>query len=148
VPAMLKIVMDAGAQVHAVIPHRETLEDLFVTQGGYRGRLEVARYVPTECQAARDLAGCCFQHLPRELIRLSGGSTRRVSGDPLPGCDGLLLMSRARAPSCRQAASRERFYRFLWEIRDELFAGGFEDELITSYCPRGRRPVAQRCWRW
>jgi ABC-2 type transport system ATP-binding protein len=30
VPAMLKLAIDAGAQVHAVIPHRETLEDLFV----------------------------------------------------------------------------------------------------------------------
>jgi len=37
-----------------------------------------------------------------------------------------------------RAASR--FYRFLWEIREELFAGGFEDELITSYCPRGQAP--------
>jgi hypothetical protein len=33
-----------------------------------------------------------------------------------------------------------RFYRFLWEIREELFEGGFEDELITSYCPRGQAP--------
>ena len=37
-----------------------------------------------------------------------------------------------------RAASR--FYRFLWEIREELFAGGFEDELIVSYCPRGQTP--------
>jgi hypothetical protein len=37
-----------------------------------------------------------------------------------------------------RAASR--FYRFLWEIREELFADGFEGELIESYCPRGQAP--------
>jgi ABC-2 type transport system ATP-binding protein len=30
VPGMLKLAIEQGAQVHAVIPHRETLEDLFV----------------------------------------------------------------------------------------------------------------------
>lgn len=33
-----------------------------------------------------------------------------------------------------------RFYRFLWEIRDELFADGFEEELMKSYVPRGQQP--------
>lgn len=37
-----------------------------------------------------------------------------------------------------RAASR--FYRFLWEVRGELFAEGFEDELIASYRPRGQEP--------
>lgn len=37
-----------------------------------------------------------------------------------------------------RAASK--FYRFLWEIREELFAEGFEDELIASYAPRGQAP--------
>lgn len=32
------------------------------------------------------------------------------------------------------------FYRFLWEIRDELFSPEFEDELVTSYRPRGQEP--------
>lgn len=36
--------------------------------------------------------------------------------------------------------SASRFYRFLWEIRGELFADGFEDELISSYQPRGQEP--------
>jgi Transposase DDE domain/Transposase domain (DUF772) len=36
--------------------------------------------------------------------------------------------------------SASRFYRFLWEIRGELFAEGFEDELISSYRPRGQEP--------
>ena len=36
--------------------------------------------------------------------------------------------------------SASRFYRFLWEIRAELFADGFEDELIASYQPRGQDP--------
>ena len=44
----------------------------------------------------------------------------------------------------RQVAGKlraaSRFYRFLWEIRGELFAEGFEDELIASYCPRGQAP--------
>jgi hypothetical protein len=46
----------------------------------------------------------------------------------------------------RQAADRLRasskFYRFLWEIRGELFTDGFEDELIASYEPRGQEPCA------
>jgi hypothetical protein len=33
-----------------------------------------------------------------------------------------------------------KFYRFLWEIRGQLFADGFEDELIASYQPRGQDP--------
>lgn len=37
-----------------------------------------------------------------------------------------------------RAASK--FYRFLWEIRGELFEDGFEDELIASYQPRGQDP--------
>lgn len=37
-----------------------------------------------------------------------------------------------------RAASR--FYRFLWEVRAELFDDGFEDELIKSYRPRGQEP--------
>lgn len=44
----------------------------------------------------------------------------------------------------RQVAEKlraaSRFYRFLWEIRGELFAGGLEDELISSYRPRGQDP--------
>src|SRR5256885_3126362 len=37
-----------------------------------------------------------------------------------------------------RAASK--FYRFLWAIREELFADGFEDELGRSYKPRGQDP--------
>ena len=33
-----------------------------------------------------------------------------------------------------------QFYRFLYEIRGQLFADGFEDELIASYKPRGQNP--------
>src|SRR5262245_30420756 len=44
----------------------------------------------------------------------------------------------------RKVAARlrrsSRFYRFLWEIRGELFEDGFEDELIESYDPRGQDP--------
>lgn len=44
----------------------------------------------------------------------------------------------------RQVAEKlraaSRFYRFLWEVRGELFADGFEDELIASYRPRGQDP--------
>jgi len=32
------------------------------------------------------------------------------------------------------------FYRFLWEIRGELFTPEFEDELAASYRPRGQDP--------
>lgn len=32
------------------------------------------------------------------------------------------------------------FYRFLWSVREELFAGEFHDELIASYQPRGQEP--------
>lgn len=33
-----------------------------------------------------------------------------------------------------------KFYRFLWEIRRELFAGGLEEKLIAAYEPRGQKP--------
>lgn len=32
------------------------------------------------------------------------------------------------------------FYRFLWEVRDELFSREFQDELAASYRPRGQDP--------
>jgi Transposase DDE domain/Transposase domain (DUF772) len=32
------------------------------------------------------------------------------------------------------------FYRFLWEIRDELFSSEFQKELVGSYQPRGQEP--------
>lgn len=32
------------------------------------------------------------------------------------------------------------FYRFLWEIREELFSQEFEAELVSSYQPRGQDP--------
>lgn len=35
-----------------------------------------------------------------------------------------------------------RFYRFLWEIRSELFSPEFEAELAGSYKPRGQEPCA------
>lgn len=37
----------------------------------------------------------------------------------------------------RKASS---FYRFLWEVRDELFSADFQDELVASYQPRGQDP--------
>ncbi|MBO6741225.1 MAG: transposase, partial [Phycisphaerales bacterium] len=44
----------------------------------------------------------------------------------------------------RKVAARlrraSRFYKFLWEIRRELFEDGFEDELLESYEPRGQDP--------
>lgn len=46
---------------------------------------------------------------------------------------------RERAVADRLRAS-SKFYRFLWEIRGELFDELFEDELIASYGPRGQEP--------
>ena len=33
-----------------------------------------------------------------------------------------------------------RFYRFLWEVRAELFDAEFQKELAASYDPRGQEP--------
>ncbi len=33
-----------------------------------------------------------------------------------------------------------KFYRFLWEVRRELFDGGLEEKLIAAYEPRGQKP--------
>ena len=41
------------------------------------------------------------------------------------------------AGKLRKASS---FYRFLWSIRHELFSAEFQDELISSYQPRGQEP--------
>src|SRR5229473_2698853 len=46
---------------------------------------------------------------------------------------------RERVVAARLRAS-SRFYRFLWEIRRELFEDGFEETLIQSYQPRGQDP--------
>src|SRR4051812_34019697 len=32
------------------------------------------------------------------------------------------------------------FYRFLWEVRDEIFDADFQQELMRSYQPRGQEP--------
>lgn len=44
----------------------------------------------------------------------------------------------------KQVASKLRkassFYRFLWEIRGELFSPAFQDELAATYQPRGQEP--------
>lgn len=47
--------------------------------------------------------------------------------------------AREQAVAKRLRAS-SKFYRFLWEVRDELFAEGFEEELIKAYQPRGQDP--------
>jgi hypothetical protein len=41
------------------------------------------------------------------------------------------------AAKLRKASS---FYRFLWEVRAELFSAEFQDELSASYQPRGQDP--------
>ena len=46
---------------------------------------------------------------------------------------------REKAVAKRLRAS-SRFYRFLWEIREELFDDGFEEVLLESYKPRGQDP--------
>lgn len=33
-----------------------------------------------------------------------------------------------------------KFYRFLWEVREELFDDEFQDELVAVYHPRGQTP--------
>src|SRR5512146_1694000 len=43
------------------------------------------------------------------------------------------------ADSLRPAS---KFYRFLWEIRQELFDESFQKELAASYEPRGQEPCA------
>jgi hypothetical protein len=49
-----------------------------------------------------------------------------------------------RTPEEKKVASKlraaSRFYRFLWEIREELFEPEFQDELAGSYRPRGQDP--------
>jgi hypothetical protein len=48
---------------------------------------------------------------------------------------------REKAVADRLRAS-SKFYRFLWEVRGELFDEKFEDELIASYGPRGQEPCS------
>lgn len=40
----------------------------------------------------------------------------------------------------KRLRSSSKFYGFLWEIRAELFEGGFEEQLIAAYKPRGQAP--------
>jgi len=46
---------------------------------------------------------------------------------------------REEAVAARLRAS-SKFYRFLWSMREELFADGFEEELLAAYAPRGQEP--------
>lgn len=51
-----------------------------------------------------------------------------------------------RSPSKEEDAAAKRlrasskFFKFLWSVRDELFADGFEEELVAAYAPRGQEP--------
>ena len=48
------------------------------------------------------------------------------------------------SPEEKRVAAKLRrasaFYRFLWEIREELFSAEFQEELQASYDPRGQAP--------
>lgn len=51
--------------------------------------------------------------------------------------------SSSKADEARVAAklrASSKFYRFLWEIRWELFDDTFEELLIEAYQPRGQEP--------
>lgn len=47
--------------------------------------------------------------------------------------------AREQAVAARLRAS-SKFYKFLWSVREELFADGFEEALIEAYAPRGQEP--------
>jgi hypothetical protein len=53
---------------------------------------------------------------------------------------GRSLAAEAAVAAKLRAASK--FYRFLWEIRDELFDDEFQAELVAVYEPRGQQPCA------
>ncbi|MER2559957.1 MAG: IS5/IS1182 family transposase, partial [Myxococcaceae bacterium] len=40
----------------------------------------------------------------------------------------------------KRLRASSKFYRFLWEIREELFDEAFEVLLIDCYAPRGQAP--------
>jgi hypothetical protein len=52
----------------------------------------------------------------------------------------------SRTPSKEESAvvkrlrASSKFFQFLWSVRDELLADGFEQELIAAYAPRGQEP--------
>src|SRR5687768_3621539 len=48
--------------------------------------------------------------------------------------------SRAEKEVAAKLRKASAFYRFLWEIREELFSPEFQDELAASYRPRGQDP--------
>ena len=48
--------------------------------------------------------------------------------------------SAAETAVAKRLRPASKFFRFLWSIRDELFADGFEDELVAAYEPRGQAP--------
>lgn len=60
---------------------------------------------------------------------------------------GKMAEQEARMASRLRAGSK--FYRFLWEVRDELFDDEFQDELAAVYHPSRPGPlVRQRCSPW
>src|SRR5678815_810510 len=46
----------------------------------------------------------------------------------------------AEAEVAKKLRNASKFYRFLWEIRGELFDAAFQAELVTVYKPRGQDP--------
>lgn len=40
----------------------------------------------------------------------------------------------------KRLRASSKFFKFLWSVRDELFADGFEEELVAAYAPRGQEP--------
>lgn len=62
----------------------------------------------------------------------------RVAGPVWWGTDPEAQADEARVAGELRRSSQ--FYRFLWEIREELFDDGFQDELAKAYAPRGQQP--------
>lgn len=52
------------------------------------------------------------------------------------------IRSKAEEKVAAKLRTASRFYRFLWEIRTELFDEAFQEELEKSYRPRGQEPCA------
>ncbi|MBM4280277.1 MAG: transposase [Deltaproteobacteria bacterium] len=40
----------------------------------------------------------------------------------------------------KRLRASSKFFKFLGSVRDELFADGFENELVAAYAPRGQEP--------
>jgi len=96
-----------------------------------------------------DKARCKKARVPADLVlktktELALDLISRAMDNKIPGeivlADAAYGGSAEFRNTVKKLRPSSKFYRFLWEVRGELFDGGLEEKLIAAYEPRGQKP--------